>query len=231
MGAGVRRPAFRRHAVIASKNEIQYIHHRYTLESIHLDVPPGVAVVREPRVLSGDGAPDLKPPAASGVALAMFAGHWTFGFEQSSFVPCGSAERFWLDTGRSTLPAQREAALGPAAPRDAVSSFQPGAGQSVTAGQLRSSGRLYARARSSGIHRRPAARPQRLRVAEVGPPSCPSLTSSRCSRGRHRACLRTREDQDDPRSSRQANVPLIYPLRNPVRVRGRSRSLPRDRSS
>lgn len=48
--------------VISSKNEIQYIHHRYTLECIHVEVPLGVAVVREPRVLSGDGAPDLKSP-------------------------------------------------------------------------------------------------------------------------------------------------------------------------
>ncbi|HSB63847.1 MAG TPA: hypothetical protein VLJ18_06755, partial [Thermoanaerobaculia bacterium] len=49
--------------VISTKNEIQYIHHRYTLENLHVDVPPGIAVVREPRILSGDGAPDLKPPA------------------------------------------------------------------------------------------------------------------------------------------------------------------------
>lgn len=51
--------------VISTKNEIQYIHHHYTLEHLHVDVPPGIAVVREPRVLSGDGAPDLKPPAGS----------------------------------------------------------------------------------------------------------------------------------------------------------------------
>ena len=49
--------------VISTRNEIQYIHHRYTLESLHVDVPPGIAVVREPRALGGDGAPDLKPPA------------------------------------------------------------------------------------------------------------------------------------------------------------------------
>ncbi|MFI5119276.1 MAG: hypothetical protein ACHQM4_02635 [Thermoanaerobaculia bacterium] len=102
--------------VISTKNEVQYIHHHYTLEHIHIEIPSDITIVREPRVLGGDGAPDLKPPQASGTALGTFDGHWTFGFEQSSFVACGAAERWWLDTGKSTLPAQRKAALGPNAP-------------------------------------------------------------------------------------------------------------------
>ena len=48
--------------VISTKNEIQYIHHRYVLERIHLLVPSNIEVVREPRTLSGDGKPNLSPP-------------------------------------------------------------------------------------------------------------------------------------------------------------------------
>jgi hypothetical protein len=48
--------------VISSKNEIGYIHHHYTLESVRVRVPIGVKVVREPRQLNGDGAPDLASP-------------------------------------------------------------------------------------------------------------------------------------------------------------------------
>ena len=48
--------------VISTKNEIQYIHHHYTLEGIRVKVHAGVAVVREPRTLGPDGAPDLRSP-------------------------------------------------------------------------------------------------------------------------------------------------------------------------
>ena len=48
--------------VISSKNEIQYIHHRYSLTEIKIQVPAGVAVVTEKREPSGDGTPDLAAP-------------------------------------------------------------------------------------------------------------------------------------------------------------------------
>jgi hypothetical protein len=48
--------------VVSSKSEIQYIHHRYTIEGIRLEVPPTVAVVRERRTLDGNGEPNLAYP-------------------------------------------------------------------------------------------------------------------------------------------------------------------------
>ncbi len=48
--------------VISTKNEIHYIHHSYFLQSVALRVPGGVEVVREPRKLTGEGAPDLEAP-------------------------------------------------------------------------------------------------------------------------------------------------------------------------
>jgi len=48
--------------VISSKNEVRYIHHHYTLEQIHLGLPKGVLLVREPRELTGDGTPNLSSP-------------------------------------------------------------------------------------------------------------------------------------------------------------------------
>ena len=45
--------------VISSLNEIHHIHHHYTLESIRIELPANVELVRERRVLSGDGRPDL----------------------------------------------------------------------------------------------------------------------------------------------------------------------------
>jgi hypothetical protein len=46
--------------VISTKNEIEYIHHHYVLESVTLRVPAGIEVVCERRDLTGDGAPDLE---------------------------------------------------------------------------------------------------------------------------------------------------------------------------
>jgi hypothetical protein len=48
--------------IISSKNEIHYIHHHYILQSVVLRGPAGVEVVREPRKLTGDDAPDLEAP-------------------------------------------------------------------------------------------------------------------------------------------------------------------------
>jgi hypothetical protein len=46
--------------IVSTKNEIEYIHHGYTLEDLTVAVPPGIEVVREPRTLTGSGAPDLR---------------------------------------------------------------------------------------------------------------------------------------------------------------------------
>jgi hypothetical protein len=49
--------------VISTKNEISYLHHRYTLEQIDVILPsPCVKLVREVRRLTGNPAPDLSPP-------------------------------------------------------------------------------------------------------------------------------------------------------------------------
>jgi hypothetical protein len=48
--------------VVSSKNEIQYIHHRYVLEELRLTLPEGVSLVREERALGPNGAPDLSRP-------------------------------------------------------------------------------------------------------------------------------------------------------------------------
>lgn len=48
--------------VISTKGEIGYIHHYYVLEDLRMRVPGGVEVVRQPRVLDGDGKPDLSEP-------------------------------------------------------------------------------------------------------------------------------------------------------------------------
>jgi hypothetical protein len=49
--------------VLSSKNEMAFVHHAYDLHSLVVSVPTGVQVVPVPRELSGDGAPDLSPPA------------------------------------------------------------------------------------------------------------------------------------------------------------------------
>jgi len=48
--------------VISTRNEIGYMHHRYTLNGIKVTVPVGVNVLLSPRTLSGDGRPDLSAP-------------------------------------------------------------------------------------------------------------------------------------------------------------------------
>jgi hypothetical protein len=48
--------------VISSRNEMQYIHHRYTLESLRIELPAGVVLVSEGRVLDGDGKANLSSP-------------------------------------------------------------------------------------------------------------------------------------------------------------------------
>jgi hypothetical protein len=48
--------------VISSKNEIQYIHHGYSLDSLELSVPDGVKVIPVARQLSENGQADLSPP-------------------------------------------------------------------------------------------------------------------------------------------------------------------------
>jgi hypothetical protein len=45
--------------VVSTKNEMRYIHHHYAFASVSVRVPPGVEVVKEPRTLTGEGAPDL----------------------------------------------------------------------------------------------------------------------------------------------------------------------------
>ena len=45
--------------IVSTKNELHYIHHHYAFESLTVRVPTGVEVVKEPRTLTGDGAPDL----------------------------------------------------------------------------------------------------------------------------------------------------------------------------
>jgi hypothetical protein len=50
--------------VISTFNEIHYIHHSYYLDELVISVPSGVEVIREARELSGDGAADLREPAA-----------------------------------------------------------------------------------------------------------------------------------------------------------------------
>jgi hypothetical protein len=50
--------------VISTKNEIRYPNREYTLQAIHLWIrlPKNIRVIREPRELTLDGAPDLSPP-------------------------------------------------------------------------------------------------------------------------------------------------------------------------
>jgi hypothetical protein len=49
--------------ILSTKNEIAFVHHSYDLHSIVVSVPAGVQVVQVPRELTGNGAPDLSPPA------------------------------------------------------------------------------------------------------------------------------------------------------------------------
>ena len=46
--------------IVSTKNEMAYIHHHYAFERLTIGVPKGVEVVKEPRTLTGDGAPDLR---------------------------------------------------------------------------------------------------------------------------------------------------------------------------
>jgi hypothetical protein len=48
--------------VISTRKEIDFIHHHYTLEDIHLQLPADIQMARVDRKLSGDGAPDLSKP-------------------------------------------------------------------------------------------------------------------------------------------------------------------------
>jgi hypothetical protein len=48
--------------VVSSHNEIEHIHHHYYLKNIVVTVPKDITVIREKRVLSGNGAADLSPP-------------------------------------------------------------------------------------------------------------------------------------------------------------------------
>ena len=48
--------------VISSASEIRYIHHDYHIEDIEIEVPPGIAVIREKRELTGEPPPDLSEP-------------------------------------------------------------------------------------------------------------------------------------------------------------------------
>lgn len=49
--------------VISTKNEISYIHHQYRLKDIHIALPSkSLRLIRQPRQLNGDGAPDLSRP-------------------------------------------------------------------------------------------------------------------------------------------------------------------------
>jgi hypothetical protein len=48
--------------VISSMNETRYIHHRYTIQDIVVELPQGIELKKENRQLSGDGAPDLREP-------------------------------------------------------------------------------------------------------------------------------------------------------------------------
>jgi hypothetical protein len=50
--------------VISSSNEISYIHHHYDLDSIRIEVPQGVKVIKENRKLTGEKLPDLSGPIA-----------------------------------------------------------------------------------------------------------------------------------------------------------------------
>ena len=50
--------------LISTENEISYIHHYYHLGSLSITVPPGVKVIKENRKLTGQGQPDLSPPAS-----------------------------------------------------------------------------------------------------------------------------------------------------------------------
>jgi hypothetical protein len=49
--------------VISTDKEISYIHHYYHLGNPSITVPPGVKVIKESRKLTGEGKPDLSPPA------------------------------------------------------------------------------------------------------------------------------------------------------------------------
>jgi hypothetical protein len=49
--------------VVSTENEIRYIHHDYHLGGLVISVPEGVEVVKEDRKLTGEGPPDLTPPA------------------------------------------------------------------------------------------------------------------------------------------------------------------------
>ena len=46
--------------IVSTKNEMRHIHHQYIFDRVTVRVPPGIEVVKEPRTLTGDGAPDLR---------------------------------------------------------------------------------------------------------------------------------------------------------------------------
>ncbi|MEK8034925.1 hypothetical protein AACH06_29265 [Ideonella sp. DXS29W] len=48
--------------VVSSQSEVGYIHHQYTVENITVQLPRGIQLVLEQRVLSGSGEPDLHSP-------------------------------------------------------------------------------------------------------------------------------------------------------------------------
>lgn len=48
--------------IMSTVNEIQYIHHHYSLKDLRIRVPPDVQVLLQKRTLTGDGERDLSPP-------------------------------------------------------------------------------------------------------------------------------------------------------------------------
>ncbi len=62
-GLGFKTRSFGPTLVVSTENEIRYIHHDYRLGSLAISVPQGVEVIKENRELTGEGAPDLAPPA------------------------------------------------------------------------------------------------------------------------------------------------------------------------
>ena len=61
-GLGLKAKRFGTVLVVSSYNEIEYIHHYYSFDSLRVESPEGVTVTLEGRTLNGDGEADLTPP-------------------------------------------------------------------------------------------------------------------------------------------------------------------------
>jgi hypothetical protein len=81
-GLGFRSKQFGDTLVVSSQNEIRYIEHSYYIDDVTITVPPNVNVVLVTRRLSGEGAPDLDPPAVRSETSASSAAFATGPYQE-----------------------------------------------------------------------------------------------------------------------------------------------------